>query len=437
MESYSWKAIGSKLNDVGFDNAYVDAEFVATLILDKKDEFIAFYRNMEIDVEADKFGFKIKNITIPSDVNDRVTGFGIYLRFHDTEDFQQVKSVDLLSEDKLFDPLVISSLSPNGIFLIQTIGILFDINTHRRIPYYTQYEKARGVSYVLAENNVFKPPIGNGQMLDIRYPENVLENITTERIVDIQAVNEKLGVISNKNTVAIEIELSNAIAFYIPKQFIDFGVKNKFDIAKTADAVILNTNKGIFATNGNEKILISGEINDIVETFYDTTSIYYNQKHKELYLISSDWNGIAYVFSFEFKNWRPIDLGVIKPIERIYEDLAGDMFIKTAHTAKGVYTTELLKLISTNEGTGFMEYSSDYGEISGWKILLNVVVDFIGKVTYNNVEVEHITRDVHIFTMPLIERILNRAIDTRINVVDNTTIYNVELFVDDAYQEDF
>jgi len=420
-----------KIGDTGFSPTYTDLTIIVTGVLDASDEFVIAYENIIVNKTAD-YILRIEDIKVPIDITKRLTGINFYLKKHkDESDYEQIKSFNLLSREEidLSESFYINKLSPNGIFMNQTIGIIFDYHNHKLIDIFDDYEIANGIAYNLRNNIIYYPSIGNGKVSEnIFYKQYFIPNLSEDKILSMSNLKETLAVHTKKGMKLVLVhDLQVGELFFVIKDTIGYiiteGEKSK---QATPDGIFLLTKQGIMFTNSSQDGSVSKQIDDVVELHYKTGGIFYNEHEKELWFYLGAGDKI-YIFSFQYKKWSTIDLNEFgnTTVDRIFLNNDFEIIVQSGNN--------LYKVVSVETGRArIFTLSMDLGEMASWKQMISVLLDFEGEARYQffTRPVEHSIRSSHIFDISLDRRIPKHKIDAVLTFTNKSKFYGMEIDYD-------
>ena len=418
---------GQTIGNFGFESSLTDYQIVVTSILDNKEEIITEYIKGNIGIiTTPRYALKF-GITIASNVNSRLTGIGVYIRFSDATDFTQVKTFNLISNDKLdaeYMSFTIGEISTNGIQLLQTIGILFNPNYFQLIHSFDYFMRVNGLSYAVKNNQIYGPVTGNGKLLDLFYPENYIPNITSKTIVAVSDLNDIPAIHDNeKTTLLLASDSGLGKIYYSKRDTVGFVIKNRYDIAWSPDGIAIHTREGIYIYNGNGLTSISKEIDNIIENNFLTGMIFFNQYNKDLYYITSNTFNEFYRYSSVDKNWTTHTLSNninVNNLQSVSTNHNGDLLL--------VCNNVIYQLETTDKGAAeIVTQLSDLGRPNEVKSFEEYRIDFIGEIIFNGKRYKTDVRKYLIAPVPMHKQYAKVKTSLSIAMLDNTKIYAIEI----------
>jgi hypothetical protein len=439
--SNTYKYIGTSVASFGFDAADTSYELVVTSILDYKEELVTEYRKVTdiiIPPGTPKYGLELQ-IQILQNVNSRLTGLAVYIRFSTTTDFYQIASFNFLSSTTLntINDFVVGEISKNAIELVQTIGTLFNPDNFSIITVFDFFNRINNLPYVAKNNQIYGGVTGNGKILDLFYPSNVIPNITDKTIMAISNMNNIPAIHDVEKTNLIQpMSAGDGSISYTKRDQIGFSIKNRFDVAISPDGMAVNTKEGIMLYNGNSVIPTSKEINDLVELNYPTAMLFYNLIQKDLYYIFLDpiaqvYNTL-YRYSFVDKGWTTHDVPTIK-----FGDL---QYVSTDHDGYLLVTTSTSIYRLVDILTGIATIKTMYSDLSRpdeMKSFMEFRFDFIGIMVFNGITYIHPERAIEIIPVPIDLRVPTDKISLTFNMIDNSKLYHIEIKEETIAEKDY
>lgn len=320
----------------------------------------------------------------------------IYFRYSsdtlesEEKDFELCYSINFISGKQDLFPKYIDSLTPNGIFLTQMIGKFFDPATYDIIDNPQDYITVGGVSYIIYGGNIHFPAIGGGNILNnIFYKENFVPGVEGQFLSQF---GNNLGVFSKDREEFTMIDfqpVESSMIFYI-KDTASYKIRDYYDMVETNEGTILNLKEGIMVTNGYDRTLISEQINDIVEKYYDESMILFNSSEKILFYLCP--LGL-YAYDFRTRVWNKYDFKSLRSIRRVIKTEQpinpDDLIVDYMEDYEGgfYFVTETKVYKVTFEDSTFTDRPArllisllDLGEMSYGKILNWVLTDSEGEV---------------------------------------------------------
>jgi len=289
-----WTEAG-RIKHIGFDVGPTAWSIVATAVYDDREEVIIEYQEGVIDLDpaVTKFAFDINHIIIPYDFNKRTTRYRFYIKLYDADgqiqlDFDMCQDFDLFEDiNNMMSNFYISQSSTQegvGINLAANIGIAFDEKkpqTHVIVSGFRDITTSQGISIGLKIDdyiNVYYSALGGGNLMpDLVYLQALLP-VYAETIVNaVASINDKFGAFTNNTLYLIRVVEETGLLVFTMTGVLEFGVKNRQDIAVIQGGVVINTQHGIYSTTGFQSNLLSEPIDDIVRTYYNTSTIFYNK----------------------------------------------------------------------------------------------------------------------------------------------------------------
>ena len=308
---------GHTVGDDGFDANYVKYDMIVTAILDDREEVIIAKdgASAEFTGAPTKYGLRVKEIHIPGDINKRITRLRFYVKIIDLDlDYTLHKEVDLLDSETI--PKRAFGLGDNtstSELLATNIGFLVDEEKpeeYQILIGFRSFVTESGVSIGLPNSDkvrVYHSTLGSVLMPDLIYDQNRLAITGISILNAVANINGRLGTFTDTALYIIQPEQVNDALVFRIEETVHLGVKNIKDVVPVQGGVIANTRNGIYLTNGSSTELLSDPINDLVRTYYSSSSVYYNKFLHELYwrphLSSED----LYRFRFEDKGWERVN----------------------------------------------------------------------------------------------------------------------------------
>ena len=417
-----WSTTGSRtVSDIGLTKLGETIEVVGTVIYDGGEEHIASYKKISLATLAAKFALKLRDISIPKNINKRISAIAFYYKFEKEIDFQQCFYTSLLVEDALpYNEIIIHSLSSTGIYLQQTIGTLFNPMTFGLITAFDDYAHVNGVCYGL-KNNVHYPAIGNGSVQNnIFYTDRFIKGLGLTQIIRLSNIRESLGIHGKTELKQVYVQ-DNGIGelIFSVKDRVGYGIKNKQSVFEIPEGIIILTPRGIFITDGGTEIFLSEQINNIVQTNYENGRIYFDNYQKKLYFYPERFSTL-YVYSFVDKAWSIIIIQSNQLIfDQIYTDPDGITHLRDSNN--------IYRLDQAPSGAAYLKCPLlDLGNINSFKVLTAVMFDFKGVIMFDGQIITHETRKKEIFKRNLDDREIVTAVNIEFFMADYTELYSIE-----------
>jgi hypothetical protein len=316
FETLHWRYIGPNSSE-GFSTTETGYHAIVTAILDEREECIIYMQNVNWaagSMTAD-WVIDVRDGTVARFSNYRVTRLKYYLRLSSEEVHYLYKDIPFLpGQEEVVDPSFFMGPNDNtAITLAQNIGLEVEPDEEYRYKVITEFKDfvtESGISIGISRNdytNVYYSVVGGGNLQpDLIYTQNILP-ITGANIINACAViDTKLAVLSSDTLYVIDVvEDLGALVFTI-RRALEFGVKDRFDVAQMQGGIAMNTRHGIYTTTGTQSNLISEPIDDVVKANFDTSSISYNKNIHELYYKRSASDDL-YRFRFKDQVWEVIN----------------------------------------------------------------------------------------------------------------------------------
>lgn len=321
--SLEWTNTG-KIKHVGFDVGPTAWSIVATCVYDDREEMILDYQEgvIDLDPSVTKFAFDVNHIIIPYDFNKRTTRYRFYIKLYDETgqvqlDFDMCQDFDLFDEkNDMMANFYISQSSTQegaGINLAANIGIAFDEKKpkeHIVITNFRDFITSQGISLGLRFDdyiNVYYSALGGGSLLpDLVYSQTILPVYGESVINAITDINDRFAAFTDNTMYLIRVVQEVGLLVFTMTGVLEFGVKDRYDIASIQGGVVINTQHGIYSTTGTQSNLLSEPIDDIVTSYYQFSQIFYNKYKHELYLKLSLSDNL-YRFRFKDNVWEMIN----------------------------------------------------------------------------------------------------------------------------------
>lgn len=393
---YKWSNKNSQTVALtGFEKtASIKVEVIGTLIYDYLDEVIDSTYLINIPNEIVKYGISVSNIDF-SNLPLRVTAVAFYFRNNPKSDFEQVAYFDLCSraikypvKDKKYK-FFVSTSTPNGIYLNQTIGVMYDTNRYKLIRSVQDYKVISGIPFIISDGNLVTGAIGSGNAMNIFYEQNMVPDVSDLNLTQIVDVNGTLGAADESSLNLINFTNTDGVLLFSKKDSLSYGISNVNHIAELPEGIVIYTKQGIYITNGYDKKLISEQINNIVEDNYDAGYIVYDSYNEELYF--SDGRRL-FKYSSQYNYWIQIGLA---PGGILRVDNNGELifFSKDSREDKEIE----YKCYRMVEGTGrgiIRTMKMDLGDPTILKSLRNIVFDFKGTIWIEGKKLESAERSM-------------------------------------------
>ena len=435
LANFDFVDIGTtSIDNNGFLSSLKNYELVVSSVLDAKEEIITEVLTGKANVtDVDRYALKTKT-TIAIDANKRLTGINYYIRFDETVDFIQVKSVNLLNhEESEHEEFLFGEISENKIELVQTIGTLFNMNSYFPIHAFSLFNRISNIPYMVKDNQLYSAVTGSGKLLDLFYPENRIPEITDREITYVSNLNNIPAVHDvEKTTLLVPIDSRIGALYFKKRDQIGFSIKNQYDIAVSPDGVAIHTHEGIYLYNGTNIIPISEQINDIIESNFSTGKIFYNSFAKELYYVKDSEFDEFYRYSFVQKEWTshllPETISALV-LQNTAIDHNGNLLI--------IANEQIFRLNQIHEGKATVELpESDYGRAREIKEVHGFRFDFIGSIICEGKEYNSNSRIIRTHYIAMHNRIPTEKIQLSFEMVDDTKLYNLEVLEETIYIND-
>lgn len=420
------------------DNEYL--EFIMTARIESNEFPIAFFTHKVVESNPnliDKaYALRLDVLLDEFYPNIRTESVVFYVRYGtgkddvQSKDFEQFGTIPLLSKLKPSFKLPLTTLTPNGIFLTQTVGKAIDPDNYKIETVFDDYINVNGIPFILKNGNVLYPAVGNGMVhTDMFYPENYVPQVSGKFLTTLE---NKLAVFEENKEEMTYVDFQDVegqLIFFVRGSAM-YRIKDYWDLIETPEGIIINLADGIYATNGEKRSLISLPINDIMKKNYLNSSIYYNSYEKEVLYICT--KGI-YVYRFETDSWSKMDF--TGPIQNLTSDNVIDLIDDYLGNMYLVLNDNKIYKIEYKNATGkFGLTYMDLQELAVAKRLNWIALDVTGKVN-NNPATTTNTRKVFFFNKMLKDRKPNQWLDFEFTIEqaikDETpvtgTIYNFEM----------
>jgi len=401
--NYQWNAA-----DYGFDKISFDV--LVTCKYDDNDEYVVFTQTIRTEF-APKYLITGK-VKLKQQFNKRVTSINVYLRFRKDDDYELASTLNF-TLGKIYtnyENLIITSLSPSGVFLSQMIGAVYDKRTYKPIVKFEDYIELSGVSYSLYQSRVYHASVGGGKVMKGVFYDYIPE-VQGKFLVD---VNGSLGVFDKQLTLVVPQDSGEGFLLFSEKDKMSFDVKDQYDFTVSPEGILIHTSRGIYATNGYERKLISEPINNIVEKNFDNGNIFYNQNDEMLFYVS---NGGVYRYDFVYDQWTQLS---IVTTGKFFFGKKGEIY---AYEDGILY--QLTKDFNVLSKIRTPENDLEYPSIL--KSILYVIVDFEGELIHNY-SIRHTKRKTVQLGVPIDSRVPRNTVGTELYFKGK--IYSIEIYYD-------
>jgi len=419
-------ATGLKANLVFADeNQFIKTktEFIITYIFDDRDEYAMNYFIYE-HTQGTKYVLKLENFVMPginsTNKNYRISGIALYIRQDEKDDFEQVQYWDInkgTQDVSIFDVLYIDGLSTNGIYASQTIGAVYKPKEYKPINKFTDYIEIDGIAYAMSDQRVYHPSIGSGMIMNGVFLDYVPE-VEGDLLSD---VNGTLGVFGSQLKLVIAQDSKEGYLLFSIKDKMNFQIRDQYDLATSPEGIIIHTKRGIYVTNGYERKIISEEINNLVESNFDTGNISYSPADEMLfYTFKSGNEYYTFRYDFIYGKWSEIKPGI--PGKLTFSESG---IIHYLNESEGkVYKLDTTKDVYSAVRTPNVDL--DYPFLG--KNLIYIDVDFEGMLSYENYTITHTSRRTARLGIPVSKRIPNALIGARF--IFKGKIYTIDIYYD-------
>lgn len=382
-----WLKEGANISEDGFDPTIKKYHVVFTGVFDEREETILSHVSVDNTFDT-KWAIKISDVRLNTNANKRLTRIRVYVRLNDgtMADYELVRDIQITNPD--FIDNTVFYIYPDaltGVKLTSNIGILLEPD---RI--HLDYQlKERFRSLITIDNisfgatsedyaTVYYSAVGGGNLMpDILYSANSYPLNNVSRITALVNVNNRVGIFTENSLYIVDIVDELGVLTFTIKSTLEFGVKNKDDVAEMQGGVAIHTRHGIYTTTGIQSNLISEPIDDIVKANFSTGTIKYNKYiHEVIYKPTTSEN--HYRFRFKDNVWEKID--------KTYEY---DAFLLTANDILidqngniAYLTDDALHIYNSgaqNQISGLIKMNNtDLGEPSIDKLLNKIDADYTG-----------------------------------------------------------
>lgn len=395
-------------------------EVLLTAVLDDSSEFVIAV-NKKILVSPETGMLKV-TLTPSQNLSKRITAFGIYVRYKANDDFEQTHYLNLSFGENVrnYEINYISNLTPNGIFLSQTIGFLYDPYAYKPVFNYTDYLELGGIAFATYQSKVYFCSVGKGKIMKEVFYDYIPE-MEGDMLADI---NGDLGVFfSSLSLVAVQ-DSGEGYLLFSEKPSMNFTIRDQYDLCVAAEGIIIHTENGIYVTNGYERKMISEPVNDIIEKNYSTGNIFYDETNDMLFYICSSG---CLRYDFVHSKWNEVYLqnkGVLTFSE------TGEIYLLSD---KKVY--KLMKTSSVNSLIKTPDVDLDFPGIV--KVITWVIIDFEGELWINfenelsqsrNYNVVHSQRKAVQFGVPTNIRVPSATLG--LEFIFKGKVYSIEIYYD-------
>ena len=454
------------VSSIGFANTVKRVDLVVTEVLDEQEEVIMYTWGQDLNVANAKFVLEIDSAYPARDGNFRGTRLRYYLKKTGDADYNLVKEVNYLDpnqkDSRTFYISDSGLTSATGTTLSQNIGFLFDPKSPAKYKIITAIKDIAtvdGVSLCVTSDdyiNVYYSVVGGGVLQsNLFYTANILQLTGLSVVTAVAPLTTDFAVTTLNNLYVVKAANEAGVLAFIVKDSLEYGVKNKDDMAFRKDGtVILNTKNGIFATDGHSELWESKPINDICENSFSTSRISYNIIKHEIYFIPGGNiqgyyryrmnRAIVLMYGRRIAVWEKIDptttvvgdstfIFDMSAVSYILTDLDGNqafLMERGLYIAGTEPSNHITAQLSTNR--------SDLGEASLDKLMDYYDIDHVGTGTISITSdagtllettiPSSTTRYVHRIYHPLDKRIPCQKIGVNITTTDPTFImYGVEV----------
>jgi hypothetical protein len=321
------------IEETGISSSIKASNIVVTGVLDKTTELILYHNLVTYLGSASKYGL-YGSLTLPVDINKRLTDIKFYFKNQDLDDYYLVKTIDLLSDDdQTYSKFLItnSEIESSGTTLSSQIAYAFDEDKkseYKVLTGFRAFTTQQGVSLGLTPSdtsNIYYSILGGGNLQpDLVYKENILDMTFDKAITALRSLSTNLIAFTNSSMHIIRVDNVNESLIFSSIDTLELGVKNSYDVSQIQGGVVVNTPVGIFITDGYNKKWLSEEINSELEENYSNSSIMYNPYKQEVYWWVNDGELRIRKYSFEWQRWNHVYYGN-GTLKEVIVDLNGNV----------------------------------------------------------------------------------------------------------------
>ena len=361
-----------------------------------------------------------------------ITKYRVYLGFNDKE----INNGRLLSEtDFIYGVITVGNnieeykdyiyIDLTGIYMLQTLS---KPEGAKYLPLaINDYYEFNGVPVILNKGILYYGALGNGKYMPIFYDTNFVPGIEGKMFIYI---NGTLGIVTIDRIILLNIVAQEGVLLFSKKDEIGFVIKDKYDVVETPDGVILHTRYGIFATNGQDMILLSEAINDIIRANWEKGNIFYNVYDKELwYLITPVQDEVSetiYLYDFNYKAWK--NLSFVIPGGRGMKYITFYMDQENRKYLVSEKTVVEIEERASDCSIGY--HPTHFNELGIKKKILGIIFDLDGELEWNGKEIKTTGREFKKLSSTINEIIPGDFIDLTYKLSAGTKLYGFELTLD-------
>jgi len=369
------------------------------------------------------YGYNIKDLVFPTELSTRIMSFRLYIKNKLTDPYQLVFEHSFYINNANNQSRFLTGLSLSGIYSLQTIGTNDPIKNkslYTPIRMFEDFIFSNGLMIIISGTNVLYPIIANGKLTKIYYPINVIPEVEGNNLININGI---LGIRKNDRISLINITSEDGLLIFNIKDEMGLVTKDRYDIVETPDGVILHTNAGIYATDGQNLSLLSEPINDKVIKGFNDSNIFYDVLARTLWYIN-DLEETVFIYSFDNNSWY-------SPIEynKYLSMFVANDNTKYLSTANQIYTVE-----EQPKDSILVSNLTNLGEEGVYKRIIYIDFDYIGTITWDEDSIfsgkkiissyERKTQRIYI---PLDSRFLSDYFEWRFELSAGTILYNYEI----------
>jgi len=319
------------------------------------------------------YGYNIKDLVFPTELSTRIMSFRLYIKNKLLDPYQLVFEHSFYVNDANNQSRFLTGLSLSGIYSLQTIGTNDPIKNksfYTPIRIFEDFIFSNGLMIIVSGTNVLYPIIANGKLTKIYYPINVIPEVEGNNLMSINGI---LGVRKNDRISLVNITSEDGLLIFNIKDEMGLVTKDVYDIVETPDGVILHTNAGIYATDGQNLSLLSEPINDKVIKGFNYSNIFHDVLARTLWYIN-DLEKTVFIYSFDNNSWY-------SPIEY---DKYLSMFVANDNTKYLSTANQIYAIEEQPKESILVSNMTNLGDSDLLKKILYIDFDFIGEITWNN-----------------------------------------------------
>lgn len=306
-------------------------QFIVTGIIQGMDEVVLARRYglaYTLGASPDN-GYLKFTLTTGDALSRAITQIRVYQKYAKQEsagwvngmDYEQIYTADIVADPitpRGSSPYIfgIEDKSPNGIYLVQTLGYFYDdtsYNENKKLETYDFLNSVNGLTFAGTKTQLYRSITGSGIVQKNSFHRSTVVPIAGVNVIrSLNRLGNSIAIATQKDLVIMDFTDIQGELLASKKDTLPIVIEDRDDIVETGSDLIILCQRGIVVTNGYDMKTISEPINDrVLHATANSKKLLYDRYNNCLYLIlESDTVSTLYRYDFTYEFWSAFNLSI-------------------------------------------------------------------------------------------------------------------------------